>query len=123
MNKKYIIFLIVGAVAIAVVGWLYSRQQTTVNLDEFAQCLADQGAVMYGAEWCAHCQNEKKAFGDSFRLIPYVECPAEPQTCIAKNIQGYPTWIFKDGKLYEGEQGLRNLSLISGCALPANSPK
>ena len=118
MNSKYAILLIVCVVAIAVVGWLYSQQQTSVNLDEFAQCLAEQGAVMYGAEWCLHCQNEKDAFGDSFRFIPYVECPAEPQTCIAKNIQGYPTWIFKDGKLHEGEQGLQNLSLISGCTLP-----
>lgn len=122
MNNKYIILLGVGIAAVAIVGWLHSRQQTSGALDEFAQCLVAQGAVMYGAEWCPHCQNEKEAFGNSFRFIPYVECPAEPKTCIAKNITGYPTWIIKD-KLYEGEQGLQKLSLISGCALPADSQK
>lgn len=73
---------------------------------------------MYGAEWCSHCQNEKKAFGDSFQYVPYVECPAAPQKCLEKKITGYPTWIFPDGKALIGEQGLSKLSEASSCALP-----
>ncbi len=89
------------------------------ELDYFAKCLADKGAVMYGADWCPHCQNEKKAFGDSFRFISYVECPNEPNLCLQKQVQGYPTWIFGDGNRFEGEQGLERLSKLSGCSLPA----
>lgn len=122
-SNKYITLLIVGVVAVAVVIWLYSQQQTSGEFDAFAQCLAAQGAVMYGTEGCPHCQNEKNAFGDSFRFIPYVDCLADPKICIAKDIQGYPTWIFNDEKHFLGEQGLQKLSLISGCALPADSQK
>ncbi|MBI2674134.1 MAG: hypothetical protein HYX22_00115 [Candidatus Yanofskybacteria bacterium] len=73
---------------------------------------------MYGADWCSHCKNEKKAFGDSFRLVNYVECPDNPNLCLEKEIKGYPTWVFPSGKKLEGEQGLENLSRESGCTLP-----
>ena len=111
------------------------RWSVAVSLDAFAQCLSERGVVMYGADWCPHCQNEKKAFGDSFRLVSYVECPDDPKRCLAAGIAGYPTWIFPasparsagatarraggpDGKKLEGEQGLRKLSRESGCVLP-----
>lgn len=89
-----------------------------VNLDAFAQCLAGKGATMYGSASCPHCQNEKQAFGDAFHFIPYVECSLDPQECIAKDVDGVPTWIFADGKRLVGEQGLERLSAASGCELP-----
>lgn len=88
------------------------------ELDNFAQCLAERGAVMYGADWCPHCQNEKRAFGSSFRFVPYVECPQSPKECIALGINGYPTWIFGGTQKFEGEQGLNRLAEISDCQLP-----
>jgi len=129
MKNKFLIILgVVGLMAIAVLVLSYPRQeaQTGENLDAFAQCLADKNITMYGAAWCSHCQREKKAFGDSFRLVPYVECPDNPQKCLDKGINGYPTWIFPvssttdkfaERKL-EGEQGILKLSAESGCALP-----
>ncbi|MEK6827042.1 MAG: hypothetical protein AABX99_00990, partial [Nanoarchaeota archaeon] len=42
--------------------------------DQFAQCLKDKGAVFYGAFWCSHCIAQKKLFGSSAKLLPYVEC-------------------------------------------------
>ena len=70
-------------------------------LDTFAQCLTDRGWTMYGAYWCPHCQNEKAAFGDSFRKVNYVECTKEPDRCIAAGVKGYPTWIAEDGRRLE----------------------
>ena len=70
---------------------------------------------MYGAYWCSHCQNEKRAFGDSFRFVPYVECTRETAKCAAAGIEGFPTWIFPDGRKLVGEQGLRRISQESGC--------
>lgn len=94
-------------------------------LDSFAQCLASKGITMYGAEWCSHCQNEKNRFGNSFRFVLYVECPADPKRCLAAGVAAYPTWIFPaslaDGasdKKLVGEQGLQKLSYESGCKLP-----
>ncbi len=75
---------------------------------------------MYGAYSCSHCQNEKKAFGEAFKYVPYVECTQETQKCLNAGVNGYPTWITASGQKYEGEQGLLGLSKISGCQLPSN---
>lgn len=92
-------------------------EHAALALDSFAQCLADAKITMYGADWCPHCQNEKKLFGDSFRFVPYVECPDNPQRCLKEGIKGYPTWVFPDGRKLVGEQGLEKLSQESGCPL------
>lgn len=120
MKNKY--FLVLGlGIALMLTIYLLSREPANDQLDAFAQCLAEKNITMYGAEWCPHCQNEKKAFGESFKFVPYVECPDDPQKCIAAGINGYPTWIFPDGKKLEGEQGLNKLSAESGCALPTDT--
>ena len=117
--RNAIIIVAIGAV-IAGVGFLVVKpeQRSVAALDSFAQCLADEKITMYGADWCPHCQNEKKAFGDSFRLVPYVECPDDPARCLQQGIEGYPTWVFADGRKLAGEQGLEKLSKESGCQLP-----
>ena len=86
-------------------------------LDGFAQCLTDKGFTMYGAYWCPHCQNEKARFGDSFRYVNYVECTENPNTCTSAGIKGFPTWITRDARRFEGEQGIEKLSEVSGCSL------
>lgn len=110
-----VIIIVIGQFAFVRVG----PREVVVNqrYDGFAKCLAEKNIIMYGADWCSHCQNEKKAFGDSFRFVPYVECPDNPQKCLARGVKGYPTWIFPDGRKLEGEQGLENLSRESGCEL------
>ena len=79
-----------------------------------AQCLTDKGAVMYGTEWCPHCQNQKAMFGDDFQYINYVDCEQNQEACQAAGIQGFPTWSI-DGKLYPGEQKLPQLASLAGC--------
>jgi len=32
------------------------------DYSEFAKCLTQKGAKMYGTFWCPHCQNQKKEF-------------------------------------------------------------
>lgn len=115
--KKTIQFI---AVIIVIGGaiWFVTRTPAASSaLDSFAQCLRDKGATMYGASWCPHCQNEKKAFGSSFRFVNYVECPKDPKKCLDAGVEGYPTWIFPDERRFEGEMGLQKLSLESGCVL------
>ena len=87
-------------------------------LDPFAQCLRDKDIVMYGAEWCQHCQNQKKMFGDAFKHINYVECPHDPQRCLAAGIEAYPTWLTANEEKLVGEQDLKVLSEHSNCPLP-----
>ncbi|MEK7193409.1 MAG: hypothetical protein AAB652_01325 [Patescibacteria group bacterium] len=115
MNK--IIFVSLLALIALLSIWLFWPVPPHPELNQFAQCLSEKGVTMYGADWCPHCQNEKRAFGDSFRFVPYVECPKEPNRCIAAGINGYPTWVFADGTRFEGEQGIQKLSQKSGCPL------
>ena len=92
-------------------------------LDEFTMCLKDKGAIFYGAFWCSHCQNQKKLFGNSKRLLPYVECSlpsgrGQTVECQEKKIEGYPTWVFADQSRETGEVSLERLAQKTGCTLP-----
>lgn len=121
MNKNPHLLIVIVAVATGGFVFFKFENKQVGHLDEFAECLADKGVAMYGADWCTHCQSEKRAFGDSFRFVPYVECPDDPKRCLVVGIDGFPTWIFPDGKKFEGEQGLEKLSRESGCQLPKSN--
>ncbi len=71
----------------------YSSCPLTADKDTFAKCLTEKGWVMYGAEWCSHCKDQKALFGDSFQYIKYVECPDNIQLCLDRGVNGYPSWI------------------------------
>lgn len=124
MNKKEILVIVlIVIISILIIGaFVYFNQPEKViddpRLDTFAKCLTEKGLTMYAASWCKFCAEEKKAFGSSFKYINYVECPENIQLCLAKGIQGYPTWLDEQGNKYESKQGLAKLSEISGCDLP-----
>lgn len=87
---------------------------------QLAQCLTEKGVKMYGAIWCAHCNNQKKEFGDAFEYINYIECDAATdldgaKECMKAGIKGYPTWEFGDGTQKPGEIKLTELAKIAGC--------
>lgn len=84
--------------------------------DDFAKCLAEKDIVMYGAEWCSGCKNQKMMFGKSFKYVNYVECPQNPSLCVENGVNRYPSWII-DGRLYIGVQDLQTLGSLSGCEL------
>lgn len=119
MKTKTKIILIAIVIVLIVVIWALAKKTTTASAyDDFARCLADKGAKMYGAEWCPHCQTQKNAFGSSFKFVPYVECPQSPQLCLEAGIEGYPTWILPSGEKLLGEQSFEVLAEKTGCALP-----
>ncbi len=127
IKSKYLIFGALIIIIAAIVTWLLLfkgqnfAQKTAV--DQFAQCLKNKGAVLYGTFWCTHCKNQKKIFGSSADLLPYVECSTpdgqgQLQICQEKNIGGYPTWIFADNTRIESEMSFKQLSDKTGCPLP-----
>ncbi len=89
---------------------------TPGKYDDFAKCLKEKEAIIYGAEWCGNCQDQKVMFGKSFKYIDYVECPKNPELCKEMNIEGYPTWII-NGRPYLGLQELQTLSSLTNCPL------
>lgn len=100
-----------------------SSNMDSNQLGEFATCLNDEGAMMYGTFWCAHCSKTKSLFSSSFKNVNYIECDPrgddeQAEYCIEKKIEGYPTWEFKDGSRLAGELSLQILSEKTGCVLP-----
>lgn len=128
MEKNIKIFLLViGLLILGTVATVILRSNTTPagpgKYDTFATCLKDKGAVFYGAFWCPHCQAQKKLFGSSVKLLPYVECStvdgqAQTQVCIDKKVVNYPTWEFADGSRLDGEIPLQQLADKTSCELP-----
>jgi hypothetical protein len=123
-STKFVIG-VVALLAIFLIGFQFTGNATAGGgvYDEFAKCVTDSGATMYGAYWCPHCTNQKEMFGKSVGFIDYVECDprgdgAEPARCEAAGISGYPTWVFADGTKKAGEVPLPELALRTGCSLP-----
>ena len=120
--------LILGVVATVILrGGVNTGPVEPGKYDAFATCLKDKGAVFYGAFWCPHCQAQKKLFGTSAKLLPYVECSTADASgqlpiCIAKKIESYPTWELADGTRIPTENSagvtLETLAAKTSCELP-----
>ena len=96
------------------------------NLDSFAQCLTDEGLVIYSSSVCSHCIQQEALFGSSFEYITRMECnPQEEDTdiilCVEAGIEGTPTWLMEvNGVEIDravGYQSLAELAEWSGCLL------
>ncbi len=113
MKKPLLITIALGAIVLAGCS---NSPATDKNLDNFAKCLTEKGAMIYTSETCSHCQNQKKLFGDSWQYIKNVECNKNPQVCSDAGIQGVPNWVV-NGEDLLWEQTLEILAEKSGCEL------
>jgi thiol-disulfide isomerase/thioredoxin len=116
-----IVLIVVAIVLISKSGKNYSSS----DVDAFAKCLTEKGAVMYGAFWCPHCSRVKKNFGESFRYINYVECDPKGENeqstlCIQKGIENYATFEFNNNPETRlvGEPSFEELAAATGCPAP-----
>lgn len=123
--KINFIYTIVGFFMVLVTGGLIVRvmqKSGPGEYDEFAQCLTENGAVMYGEDWCSNCQAQKRMFGKSFEYIDYAECGLTPERCAGQMIEGYPTWKNHSSMtpvlVGKGVQPLATLATAFSCTLP-----
>jgi hypothetical protein len=127
MRKTGLIWTVIGLIVIVGIIWgLVALSNTPSRLDSFATCLKKKGTIFYGAFWCQHCQNQKRIFGRSQKLLPYIECSTpdgkgQLSSCAEKGVKGYPTWQFANGEKIEGEMTLQALAEKTGCLLPENT--
>ena len=123
-NKKtrnWIIFILLIFIIVGGVYYFTNKEVEPGKYDEFAKCLTTNGAKMYGAFWCPHCQKEKEEFGKSWQYINYIECSnpdrSQTQICTAAGVNSYPTWEFLDKSRLEGFISLQELAKKTNCTI------
>jgi hypothetical protein len=108
--------LAVGCLLVAPAG-----AKKGLDLEELAACIADSGAVFYGAHWCPYCHEQKESFGPYASLLPYVECyePGKRKgmlaVCREAGVKSFPTWQFPDGSKATGAKSPEALARATGC--------
>lgn len=109
--KYYILASVIVVIILAVGAYSVYSANKPGEYDDFAKCLSEKGAVMYGAmSWCHFTQGQKAMFGKSFRYINYHEYTELP------GIRKTPTWVI-GGKWYENAQSFEKLAALTGCKL------
>lgn len=105
---------------IAIVGVIIliakSASSNAKTMDNFANCLASKGVVIYGNEWCKYTARQKSMFGSSFNNLKYVICDQQKALCDEKKITITPTWEI-NGTMMQQVQTMETLSRVSGCPL------
>ena len=124
IKPMYIFIVLVIVIIGGIVGSRVWSANQPGQYDELAQCIKDKGATFFGAFWCPHCQEQKRIFGNSEKLLPYVECSTadgqnQTQICIDEEIKTYPTWELADGERLLGVIELDVLAEKTGCELPS----
>ncbi len=109
--KYYIIAAVIGFIVLAAASYSVYSAKKPGQYDNFAKCLSEKGAVMYGAmDWCKYTQAQKAMFGKSFKYISYHEFQDLP------GIKKTPTWIV-NGAWHENVQSFDKLAALTGCKL------
>jgi len=123
MKKTVTISILATVIIIGIIIYaIISEAKKPGEYDEFATCVNDSGATFFGAFWCPHCLEQKRDFGKSSKLLPYVECSkpnrqGQLQVCIDENIESYPTWEFSDGERITGLVPLEIIAEKTSCEL------
>ena len=114
-GKKNKIFMYSGIAAVILLAIasipVYSYYFTPGPFDDFAKCLKENGAVMYGADFCQYTKGQRAMFGKSMKHINYQEFTE------GEDITVTPTWIIK-GERIENAQSFEALAKLTGCKAP-----
>ena len=110
-SKVHITIIAVGLLLLLIVSYSVYSSVKPSPYDDFAKCLTDKGAVIYGAlDWCKYTQGQKAMFGKSFKYLNYHNFDELP------GIKVTPTWVI-NGARYEQVQSFEKLSSLTGCKL------
>jgi len=88
-------------------------------LANLADSLKNAGFILYGSGSDSNTKRQKEIFGQAFTALDYVECDpgtenSNPQECVAKGIDKYPTWVRVDQKF----SGYKSLDELEGLLNP-----
>lgn len=88
------------------------------GMTDLINCLADNGLVIYGSEWCPACTQLAESFGGYDAIEPiYVECTEYQEKCSENQKTDYIPEIQIEGELYEGGRTPQDLADKLDCNL------
>ncbi|MDD3774007.1 MAG: thioredoxin family protein [Patescibacteria group bacterium] len=97
-----------------------SPSQEVTNWEEvdkigLAKKLTQVGAILFYGESCPYCHEQIEAFGSGAEFLEKIDCyvAENSQICTEKNIEGVPSWVYKDDKK-SGKQSLDDLAAWVG---------
>src|SRR3989344_2217836 len=91
-GRKMLVITSVIILILAIGSYAFISSKKPGRYDEFAKCLSEKGAVMYGADGCMYTQAQRTMFGKSFKYINYKDYTKGPSIKIT------PTWVINDNK-------------------------
>lgn len=106
-KRKRLVIGISLAILLILSSWIVYSLVSPGKYDNFAKCLTEKGAVMYGEDWCHYTQGQKAMFGKSFKYVDYYQ---------KSDLKRRPTWVI-DGKTYETVQSFERLAALTGCTI------
>ena len=119
ISDKKVLLIVIGIFVVILVGFIFFNRSGFYTLEDFNQCLADNGVVIYGSEWCPACNSLVEILGGHEKVNPvYVECTIEQERCQREQMTGYVPEIQIYGEVYQGSRSLESLAEITGCMKP-----
>ncbi|MBI2107308.1 hypothetical protein HYT57_04975 [Candidatus Woesearchaeota archaeon] len=121
--KKPITVIFIVLLLFGSVYYFYSEGKEPGAYDSFVTCLSEKNVKFYGSFQCPHCQNQKKMFEKSAKLLDstgvYIECGPLGQfntQCTSLGVTSVPLWKIGNESL-SGLQQLTVLAEKSQCPL------
>ena len=120
MKKTSTGVIIIGVVVVVAIvfGLVRWWQNSSEKYNQFAECISLKNAEIAGVDWCPHCQEQKKMFGDSFKYVIYNNCDLMKAWCDEHDVKQYPTWFINNKRQSPGVKSMEELSRLTGCPLP-----
>lgn len=122
--KKPVIIVFIILLLFGSAYYFYSKGKEPGVYDSFVSCLSEKQVQFYGSFQCSHCQNQKKMFEKSAKLLDstgvYIECGPLGQfntQCTSLGVTSVPLWKIGN-ESFSGVQQLELLSEKSQCPLP-----
>jgi len=121
MGKILIILILV---VLAAFGFIYFEKETNNSVDEeFIQCLAEAGVVIYGSKTCGGCSQLVEEYGGYDAIKPiYLDCSEfgsqeELKRCFEERQSEYVPEVQINGEVFEGWGSPQALSDATGCQI------
>jgi hypothetical protein len=114
--RKYFILGMIGLIILFSILSISAYVKKPGKYDDFAKCLAEKGAVIYGNNECSYTIKQLNFFGKSKKYLNYSRCILDEELCDLKNVRVTPTWEI-NGEMYGQVQSLERLSELSGCEI------